>query len=129
MANINSLGMGETLSNDARINVKKSLFGSKVLYSPTGSKVKVFKTSCSPEMGSQLKQLFTGNGDNLAETVSRLGKFVETEFGNFQLQGCVSADHAFVALQLYQFGTLNYDPVSQVKIFEGAEAQTVASLF
>lgn len=129
MANINNLGMGEALSNDVRINVKKSLFGSKVIYTPTQSKVKAFKTSCSPQVGAQLKLLFTGNADNLAETVSKLGKFEETEFGNFQLQGCVSDDHEFVALQLYQYATLNYAPVSQVKIFEGTEAHTVASLF
>jgi hypothetical protein len=55
MANINNLEMGTTLSNDTRIYVKKSLFGSKVIYTPTQSKVKVFKTECSPQMGAQLK--------------------------------------------------------------------------
>lgn len=129
MANINNLEMGTTLSNDTRIYVKKSLFGSKVIYTPTQSKVKVFKTECSPQMGAQLKELFADNGEHLAEVVNKLGKFVETDFGHFQLQGCLSDDHEFVALQLFQYATLNYVAVSLVKVFEGTDAKTVASLF
>jgi hypothetical protein len=34
-----------------------------------------------------------------------------------------------VALQLFQYATLNYVAVSPVKVFEGTDAKTVASLF
>lgn len=121
--------MGTAISQDPRISIKKSLFSTRLVYVPTRSSVKIFKTECSAEMGRQLQKLLTCPDAELAEAVRSIGRFEKTPLGNYQLQGCLSADHQFAVLQLYQYSALSYVPVSELRIYEGAAAQAVGALF
>ncbi len=121
MANINSMAMSADLANDSRINIKKSLFGTKWTYAPTGSKLKAFKREYNPENGQALEKAINERADLLASL-----QVSEAAMGNYQLEGVRTDDGQFVAMRLYQYQNLRYQPVSPLCVLEGDEAAKVA---
>lgn len=128
MANINQLEMGEFISKHPHITVKKSLFGlsSKVVYEPTQSKVDVLRRDYDQAHGEQLRQL-------LAKPVVELekegqGSVPQSNIGSVRLEGCLSQDHQFVALQLLTYSDFMYKPMTDVLVYEGKDADVVARI-
>lgn len=130
MSNFNSLGMAKTISENPDIETRKSWFSTKVYYTPSQSRVKAFKTACAIDTGESLKLLLNSKDyDSMSRMVTSMGRFEEKANGNYLLQGCISEDHKFVALQLYQFIGFAYEPVSDIRIFTGEDAYMVGLLF
>ncbi len=125
MANINSMAMSADLANDSRINIKKSLFGTKWTYAPTGSKLKAFKREYNPENGQALEKAINAAEDKRADLLASL-QVSEAAMGNYQLEGVRTDDGQFVAMRLYQYQNLRYQPVSPLCVLEGDEATKVA---
>lgn len=126
MANINSLAMSADLAKDSRINIKKSLFGTKWTYTPTDSKLKAFKHEYNPENGKAMEKAINAAEDKRADLLASL-QVSEAAMGNYQLEGVRTDDSQFVALRLYQYQNLRYQPVSPLCVFEGDEAAKVAN--
>ena len=130
MANIKSLRMWESICNDARISINKSMFGLRmtVTYSPTNSVIDAHKFEYSPEDGAHIRQLLDIPREKMAVAI---GDFHPNtiDYGNYMAEVIVSRDKAFLAVQLFQFQKLNYEPVTEVLFFEGNDARTVKQIF
>lgn len=130
MANINSMAMSADLAKDSRVNIQKSFFGlSKTwVYASTGSKLRAVKYEYSPEDGKAVEDALTAAPDKCADALAGLN-VSHASMGNFLLEAACSADGQFVALRLYQYQQLRFQPVSPLCLLEGAEAAKVSSRF
>lgn len=130
MANIKNLRMWESICADGRIALSKSLFGLRTTatYRPTGSVIDAHTMEYSPEDGKHLKHILDMPREKMADSIGDFRPRT-TDYGNFLAEVAVSRDGAFLAVQLFQFVKLNYEPVTDVLIFEGKEAEALARLF
>ena len=82
----------------------------------------------SPEDGARIKRILTVPYENLATAI---GDFhpKTVDYGNYLAEVCASRDGEFLTIQLFQFQQLNYEPVTEVLIFEGQDAAALAHLF
>ncbi len=129
MANITSLQIWDEICTDARLGVSKSLFGLKttVTYRPTGSKLDANIAGYSPADGAQLKRII----ENFHEsTVKDLGNFRPKPVpnGNYQVEVCASQDGEYLAVMMYQFIHLGYEPVTGMHTFEGEKARLLKQI-
>ena len=129
MANITSLQIWDEICTDARLCVSKSLFGLRttVTYKPTGSKLDANIAGYSPADGAQLKRII----ENFHEsTVKDLGNFrpKPVSNGNYQVEVCASQDGEYLAVMLYQFIHLGYEPVTGMHTFEGEKARLLKQI-
>ena len=130
MANIKNLRMWESICTDARIGITKSLFGlrTKAIYQPTGSVIDAETFEYSPEDGKRIKSILEMPRERMAESIQGFHP-TTVDYGNYLTEVGLSRDGAFLAVQLFQFVKLNYEPVTEVIIFEGKEAATISNLF
>ena len=130
MANIKNLQMWDTICADAPIGISKSLFGlcSTAIYLPSNSVIDAKTVEYSASEGEHLKRLLETPRENLSKAI---GDFhpIQTNNGNFMAELCCSRDGAYLAVQLFQFVRLKYEPVTNVLVFEGEDARTVKQLF
>ena len=131
MAKIKNLKMAEVLSSDPRINITTSFFGlsQSAVYVPTGSKLAAFQNEYSQEKGETLKQLLSCPDNQLETFVKKHAPLEPITTGPSRLEGCVSADHQFAALQLLGYSNFEYHALTGVKTYEGAAAELISKLF
>ncbi|MBQ7181919.1 MAG: hypothetical protein IJR87_11615 [Bacteroidaceae bacterium] len=130
MANIKHLQMWDSICADARISVSKSLFGLRAtaVYKPTNSVLDALVVEFSPDDGKRMKHI-------LELPVEGLGKAIgdyrprPIDNGNYMAEMCASRDGSFLAVRLYQFVSMSYEPVTGVICFEGSAALMVRQLF
>lgn len=122
--------MWNSICDNSRISVKSSMFGLKTtaIYLPTHSTIKAETLEYSPETGDKLKRIIESPKDQLDKAIG-LFRPQTTVNGNYMLEKLSSQDGQFVALQLLQFHQLSYEPVTEVLIFEGKDAEVVNKLF
>lgn len=130
MANINSMAMSTDLANDLRVNKRKSLFGLSTTwtYAPTGSKLKPFKYEYTPEGGKAVENAMNAAPEKRADLLVHL-EVDHVSMGNYLLEAVCSDDGQFVALRLYQYQQLRFQPVSPLCLLEGDDAAKVATRF
>lgn len=130
MSKIKNLQMWNSICADSRINVKSSMMGLRttVSYVPTQSNIRVTTFEFTPQTGDKLKQIIETPREMLKKTVGDF-KPHPTVNGNYMLEKLSSEDGQFTALLLLQFLKLSYEPVSEVLIFEGKDAETINRLF
>lgn len=130
MANIKHLQMWNSICADARINVSKSLFGLRTtaVYTPTNSVIDARTIELSPADGEHVKRILSSPREDLAQVI---GDFRPKPVanGNYMAEVCASHDGVYLAVLLHQFTRMSYEPVTNVHVFEGDEAQIVAKLF
>ena len=128
MANINSMAMSADLAKDSRVNKQKTFFGLSTTwtYAPTGSKRKPFRYEYSPEGGKAVENAMNASADKRADLLSRL-QVDHVSMGNYRLEAVCSTDGRFVALRLYQYQQLRFQPVSPLCLLEGDDAAKVAA--
>ncbi len=130
MANIKHLQMAEAVCAFSGIEVRSSFLGllTKVIYLPTGSSVSARTLEFSAETGQKLERVLLSDRERLLSGVGSYRAEV-VENGNYMLEICQSADSQFVALQLFHYEMLGYQPATPVLFFEGDEAKQVSGLF
>lgn len=122
--------MWNTICSDARISISKSLFGlhTTVIYTPTNSIIDAHTIELSPVDGKHMKIIFDTHSENLAQAIDDFTpKHVAN--GNYMAELLISRDRNFLVVQLLQFISMSYEPVTDVLIFEGDKAHTVAQMF
>ena len=129
MSSIKSLEMAAALSSYNHIEIKKSLFSTKAIYTPTQSQAKAIVLEYTPSEGERVARLLDMPLDKMAADVKQKGKPVAGENGNYRLEVCLSDDRQFCALQLFQFSGFNYRPVFDPRFYEGKDAELVTQLF
>lgn len=130
MANIKNLQMWENICADARIRINKSMFGLRTtaIYDPTNSVIDANTYEYSPEDGKHIKRILEMPQEKMAEAINDYQPKT-TDYGNYLAEVCLSRDKHFLIVQLFQFVRLNYEPATDVLIFEDKAAETVARLF
>lgn len=130
MASINHLEMCDTVKALPQINIKKSMFGlsTKIVYTATGSKVNVQQQEYSVDAGTALARILKADTATVASLLEK-ANIQSSSIGNMRLEGCISEDRQFAAVQLLRFADFNYQPYSDVVVYEGKPAEAVARLF
>lgn len=127
MSNIKSLDMGQAVLSNNKITIKKSMFGQKAFYTPTGSLIKAYSHEYDVENGKQVEKLINMPAESLNESVVEV-KIKPAGIGNMRLEACVSSDSQFAVFQLSQFVDFHYRPISDVKFYEGDKAKLISSV-
>ena len=130
MANIKNLQMWDSICADARISISKSLFGLRTTatFNPTNSVIDANTFEYSPEDGKRVKNILDMPKEKIVDAIGNLCPKT-ADYGNYKAEVCTSRDGGFLAVQLFQFEKLNYEPVTGVLIFEGKEADAISKLF
>ena len=128
MSSIKNLEMAAALSAYPYITIKKSLFSTKAVYSPTQSQIKVIILEYSSSEGERVERLLTMPLDKMTEDIVQKGKPSAGANGNFRLELCLSDDHQFCALQLFRFGDFLYNPVFEPRFYKGKDVEAIALL-
>lgn len=130
MANIKHLEMCENVKNLPQIEIKKTCFGlsTQVIYSPTKSKVKAKQNEYSVENGTRLEKILNADETTAMEMLQKK-QLKPSSMGNIRLDACISNDHQFAAVQLLRFIDFNYQPFTDVVVYEGKTAEAIADLF
>lgn len=131
MTKIKNLEMAATISNNNDITINTSFFGlcEKVTYVPTGSRVKAQTFEYSPINGERLGILLDSDTDEINRQLNRGVTVRATSVGNVRAEICQSDDRQFLAVNLLRFSNFRYDPVGEVKVFHGHDAEVVSRLF
>ena len=128
MASIKHLEMAAAVSAHTNISIKKSLFSTKALYTPTMSPVKVIVQEYAPADGERLERLLRLSPDKMAGEIAQKGKPAATPVGHYRLEVCLSDDHQFCALQLFRFADFQNAPVTDPLFYEGKDVEAIAQL-
>ncbi len=131
MASIKKLQMAERVISNPDVNFIKGFmgFGSKAVYVPTNSPIEAKIIDYTGEMGHRLKSVIETDESELEAKISKGIKLEETQIGNVHAEVCLSQDRKFVAVQVFAFSQLLFQPISEVKFFTGHAAQLVSTLF
>ena len=123
--------MANAISNTNDITINTTLFGlcEKATYVPTGSRIKAQTFEYSPMNGERLSILLNSNIDEINRQLNRGIIVRSTPVGNIRAEVCQSADRHFLAVNLLRFSNFRYDPVGEVKVFRGHDAEIVSRLF
>jgi len=128
MSSIKNLEMAAALSSYPHIEIKKSLFSTKAVYTPTQSRVKAVILEYSPSEGERIARLLEMPIDKMADDIQQKGKPVEGANGNYRMEFCLSDDRQFCALQLFRFGDFKYKPIFEPRFYEGKDVGVIAQL-
>lgn len=130
MANIKNLQMWENICADARIRINKSMFGLRTtaIYGPTNSVIDANTYEYSPEDGKHIKRILEMPQEKMAEAINDYQPKT-TDYGNYLAEVCLSRDKHFLIVQIFQFMKLNYEPATEVLVFEDKTAEMLARLF
>jgi len=128
MSSIKNLEMAAALSAYQHIEIKKSLFSTKAIYTPTQSQAKALILEYTPTEGERVARLLDMPLDKMAADIQQKGKPVAGANGNFRLEVCLSDDHQFCALQLFRFGDFQYKPVFEPRFYEGKDVEPITKL-
>ena len=121
--------MAAAVSAYKNITIKKSLFSTKAIYTPTGSAVKAMALEYSPSEGEKVKHLLDMPLDKMTADIEQKGKPKTGVNGNFRLEVCLSDDHQFCALQLFRFADFSYRPFYEPRFYEGTDVEYITKLF
>ena len=128
MSSIKNLEMAAALSAYQHVEIKKSLFSTKAVYTPTQSPAKAVILEYNPTEGERVARLLDMPLDKMAADIHEKGKPVTGANGNFRLELCLSDDRQFCALQLFRFGDFNYNAVFEPRFYEGKDVENIALL-
>ena len=85
MSSIKHLDMAAAVSVYTNITVKKSLFSTTVIYTPTGSNVKAMVLEYSPSEGEKVLHLLDLPLEKMAADISQNGKPATGAYGHFRM--------------------------------------------
>ena len=120
--------MAAALSAYQHIEIKKSLFSTKAIYTPTQSQTRAIVLEYAPTEGERLERLLDMPLDKMAADIQEKGKPATGANGNYRLELCLSDDRQFCAVQLLHFGNFQYRPVFEPRFYEGKDAEAIAQL-
>lgn len=130
MASINHLEMAKDFAALPQVEIKKTFFGlsTSIVYKTTNSKVRILQNEFDADNGRKLEELLLSSPEKIVEEASRAKDIKKSSIGNFRLDACISDDHQFVAAQLLRFVDFSYAQITDMKVFEGKAAETIANI-
>ena len=129
MPSLKDLEMAAAVSANRNIDIKKSLFSKKVIYTPTQSPVKVMILDYSPVEGDRLARLLEMPLDKMVAEIEQKGAPKSAPIGHYRFEVCLSEDRQFCAIQLFRFVDFKNSPVFEPRFYEGKDVEMIAKLF
>ena len=131
MSRFFSVEIAPAVSEHPHVSIKKSFFGlfANAYYNVTNSQIDSYENSYSRETGERIKPLFSVGDKYVIGCTKDIGSLHQQPNGNYRLDICISRDRQFIALQLFHFENLMYRPVTDVRYFEGEQAEAIEKLF
>lgn len=131
MSRFFSVEIASAVSEHPHVSIKKSFFGlfANAYYNITNSQIDSYENSYSRETGERIKPLFSVGDKYVIGCTKDIGSLHQQPNGNYRLDICISRDRQFIALQLFHFENLMYRPVTDVRYFEGEQAEAIEKLF
>ena len=130
MASLKNMEMASVVASHPHIFVKHGFLGlySKVYYRPTLAEVDCIRNYYTISSGNAIHQFLLKfqNDPSCAEHTHLKLDFDPN--GNYCMELCVARDGSFCAVQLFRYGELEYVPVTEVKIYEGREAELLSGV-
>ena len=125
-----TIGLKETVALHSNIACKSVCFGliKKLYYTSTNSPLKSFDLYFGPNDKEFLLPIFQLQGDSLLRFAKLCLPLVEKMNGNLLLEGYISSDRQFIALQLSQYSTLDYQLLCEPIFLEGSAAELVSNM-
>jgi len=122
--------MADKLFSHQDISVGKGFLGlgTKVTYTPTNSKVAGIWKDFNEENGRIIRNLLKATPEEMAQFVQNPPTVQSADYGSYRLEACVSADRQFAALQLLHYADFLFEPVTDVRFFEGDELKAIAGI-
>lgn len=120
--------MAAAVSAYQHIEIKKSLFSTKAVYVPTGSRIRATVLEYSPSEGERVERLLDMPLNKMDADIDEKGKPQAGANGNFRLEVCLSDDHQFCALQLFRYTDFRYRPLSEPRFYEGTDVEYITKL-
>ena len=129
MANINHLEVAEAFAKLLQIEIKKTLLGLKtnITYIPTRSKIHITQNEYDTNNGNALQQILRTDPKQVIQIIEKFN-ITKASIGNVRLDACISEDNQFAAVRLLSFVDLTYTPITEMKIFEGKNAEAIAKV-
>ena len=128
MSSFKNLEMAAALSAHNHIEIKKSLFSQKAVYTPTASQIDITIAEYTPTDGERLAHLLRQPLSRLTEELKAKGCPHSTPIGQFRLEAAVSKDGQFAAVQLFRFNDFTYTAASDLLMAEGSDAAILTAL-
>ena len=128
MPSFKDLEMAAAVSAYKNIDIKKSLFSKKAIYTPTQSPVKVIVQDYTPTEGERLEHLLSLPLDKMVADIQQKGAPKSAPIGHYRLEACLSEDGKFCAIQLFRFVDFKNSPVFDPRFYEGKDVEAVAKL-
>lgn len=125
MASFKNMEIAPAVTAHEHIYVKQRFLGfsTKVYYKPTLSLVDCTRNYYTLSSGNEIQQfLLKFQSDPKCAEKTHLSMHYDPN-GNYSLEMCASRDGLFVALQLFRYSELSYNAVTDIKIYEGKEAE------
>lgn len=125
-----TIGLKETVALHSNIACKSVCFGliKKLYYKPTNTSLKSVELYFGPKDKDKLLSLFQLQGDALI-SFAKKQHLDEKMNGNMLLEAFISSDRQFIALQLSQYSTLDYQLLCTPIFLEGQTAEIVSNIF
>ena len=126
-----TIGLKETVAQHSNIACKSVCFGliKKLYYKPTNSSLKSVELYFGPKDKDKLLSLFQLQGEALISFTKKCTHLEEKTNGNLFLEAFVSSDRQFIALQLSQYRTLDYQLICEPIFLEGEIAELISNIF
>ena len=121
--------MAVAVSAYKNIDIKKSLFSKKAIYTPTQSPVRVMVLDYTPSEGERLEHLLDMPLDKMVADIEQKGAPRKAPIGHFRFEVCLSEDGQFCALQLFRFVDFKNSPVFEPRFYEGKDVEAIVKLF
>ena len=124
-------GLKESVALQTYITRRSTFFGliNRLVYAPTDSRLNFTSRYYAPILREELKELFALGGQVLEKRLAKMNRFEQAVNGNLLVECCVSADKEFAALQLKHFEQIDYQPISEVRFWQGESAMQAAKIF
>ena len=124
-------GLKESVALQPYITRKSTFFGliNRLVYAPTDSRLNFTSRYYAPILREELKELFALGDQVLEKRLAKMKRFEQAMNGNLLVEGCVSADREFAALQLKHFEQIDSQPISDVRFLQGESAMQAAKIF
>ena len=129
MPSFKDLEMAAAVSAYRNIDIKKSWFSKKAIYTPSQSPVKVIVQEYTPAEGERLARLLDMPLDKMVTEIEQKGAPKSAPIGHFRFEICLSEDGQFCAIQLFRFVDFKNSPVFDARFYEGKDVEMIAKLF
>jgi hypothetical protein len=127
---LKNMAVAKAIFANDKVSVTKSCLGlcTKVTYVPTQSRIKAIQNDYNTDNGELLMGMLRTPDDKLESVINSMGTVEKAAIGNIRLEGCVSEDQQFVAIQLFRYADFQYVAATDVKFYEGEQAKLVSAL-